>query len=94
MRFIDKFIFMKGAQGSSQYVSNLIADFEKKGASIVRGNGGWMKIDIVKNNELVKLGDVEFEPKEISQEEIESHLFNFFFKKYQEANFLVQEIEE
>ena len=85
---------MKGVQNSTDYVNKLIADFEKKGASIVKGNGGWMRVDIIKDTPTVKLGDVTFEPKEKTPEEIEVILYEFFFKKYREAKFLVQEIIE
>ena len=94
LRFIGKLIFMKGVQNSTDYVNKLIEDFEKKGASIVRGNGGWLKIDIIKDTPTVKLGDVTFEQSEVTQEQIELILYNFFFKKYKEAKFLVQEIIE
>jgi aspartyl-tRNA synthetase len=69
-------------------------DFEKKGASIIKGNGGWIRIDIIKSNELVKLGDAYIEQEKMTDEEIETILYNFFFKKYKEAKFLVQEVIE
>jgi len=94
MRIVGKLIFMKGAQDSTKYVDKLIADFEKRGATILKGNGGWMRIDIIKDTEAVKLGDVEFNPKEISPEETENILYDFFFRKYKEAKFLVQEVIE
>jgi len=94
MRLVGKLIFMKGAQDSTKYVDKLISDFEKKGASILKGNGGWMRIDIIKDTDFVKLGDVEFAPKEKTPEEIENILFDFFFRKYREAKFLVQEVIE
>lgn len=93
MRFIGKYIFMKGVQNSTEYVNRLIDDFEKKGAKILRGKGGWLRIDIIRNNDFIKLGDIEFDPTESTNEEIEQHLFDFFFKKYKEAKFMVQEIE-
>jgi len=94
MRLIGKYIFMKGAQNSTKYVDKLIQDFEKKGATIIKGNGGWIRVDIIKDNDLVKLGDVEFNPKETSKEETEGILYDFFSKKYREAKFLVQEVLE
>jgi len=94
MRLVGKFIFMKGAQESSAYVNKLIKDFESKGAIIVRGNGGWMKVDIIKSNEIVKLGDVAFAQAEKTPEEIENILYDFFTKKYRQAKFLVQEVEQ
>ena len=94
MRFVGKIFFMKGAQDSTKYVDKLIVDFEKKGASILKGNGGWIRIDIIKSNSLVKLGKVEIDIEESTDEEIETHLFNFFFTKYREAKFMVQEVTE
>jgi len=94
LRFIDKLIFMKGNQESAKYVDKLISDFEKKGASVLKGNGGWIRIDIIKDNKFVKLGDIEIDLEEMSQDEIEQNLYKFFSKKYKEAKFLVQEIIE
>ena len=94
LRIIGKFIFMKGVSESTKYVDKLIDDFKKRGAVIMKGNGGWMRIDIIRDAEVVKLGDVEFNPTEIPAEETEAILFAFFFKKYQEAKFLVQEVLE
>lgn len=85
---------MKGNSESTKYVDKLIADFKKMGAVIIKGNGGWMRVDIIKDAELVKLGDVEFNPKEIPAEETEVILYDFFAKKYREAKFLVQEVLE
>ncbi len=60
----------------------------------MKGNGGWMRIDIIKDNKFVKMGDIEIDTEEMSQEEVEQNLYNFFFKKYREAKFLVQELIE
>ncbi|RKX63961.1 MAG: hypothetical protein DRP42_07105 [Tenericutes bacterium] len=94
MRLVGKLIFIKGAQNSTKYVDKLIEDFERKGAVIVKGNGGWVRIDIIKDHAVVKLGDVELDVEESSDEVIEEVLFDFFFQKYTEAKFLVQEIVE
>jgi len=92
MRFIGQYIFMKGAQESSKYVTKLISDFEKRGANILKGNGGWMRISIIKGHDIVKIGDVEIIPEEMTDEEIEGHLFDFFSSKYKAAKFMIQEI--
>ena len=94
LRIIGKLLFMKGAQDSTKYVDKLIQDFEKRGASINKGNGGWIRIDIIKSHELVKLGDAYIEQEKMTDEEMETILYNFFFKKYKEAKFLVQEVIE
>jgi len=92
LRFIGKLIFMKGIQNSSSYVDKIITDMKNKGALIRKGNGGWVLIDIVRDNEVVKLGEIEFHPKEATEESIELILFDFFSTKYREAKFAVQEV--
>ena len=94
LRIMGKLLFMKGAQNSTKYVDKLIADFEKRGASITKGNGGWVRIDIIKSHENVKLGDAYIEQNEMNDEEIENILFDFYKRKYAEAKFLVQEVIE
>jgi len=93
MRFIGKRFFMKGAKGSLDYVNKLITDFEKKGALIVRGNGGWIMIDIIRDHNTVKIADILIDQEQMSPEEIEGYMCDFYIKKYVEANFIVQEIE-
>jgi len=92
LRIIGKYLFMKGVQSSTKYVDKLLVDFEKRGATITKGNGGWIRIDIIKSHESVKLGDDYITQKEMTDEEIENILYNFFSKKYSEAKFLVQEV--
>jgi len=93
VRFIGKLIFIKGLQNSTDYVNKLIADFERRGASIIKGNGGWIRIDIIKNNSTVKLGDIEIDMEEDDEKIIEQKMYDFFSKKYAEAKFIIQEIE-
>lgn len=85
---------MKGVDNSSSYVDQLISDFESRGASVIKGNGGWMRIDIVKDHSLVKLGDYEIDQEEMDDEEMENNMFNFYNGKYKEAGFIVQEIAQ
>jgi len=94
VRLVGKFIFMKGVQNSTAYVDKLIENFEKRGAAVVKGNGGWMRIDIIRENKEAKLGDDFIEPDNMTDEQMEDILFNFFTKKYREAKFLVQEVLE
>lgn len=93
-RFIGKVFFLKGAQNSVKYVDKLIDDFGRRGASILKGNGGWVRVDIIKDIPVVKLGDVTLDIEESTPEEIETFLYNFYVKKYTEAKFVVQEIVE
>jgi len=89
---MGKILFLKGRRESTAYIDKLINDFEKKGASIIKGNGGWVRVDIIKDHERVKLGDAYIEQNEQTDEEIEGILFDFFFAKYREAKFMVQEV--
>lgn len=93
MRFMGKLIFMKGNHGSRDYVQKMIDDMRKKGAVILMGNGGWMRIDIIRSQEYLKLGDVEIDVTEASTEAIEESLYNFFAEKYIAANFTVLEVK-
>lgn len=94
LRIMGKLLFFKGVQGSTDYVDKLIADFEKRGATIIKGNGGWIRVDIIKSHKEVKLGDDFIEQEEMTDEQIEAILYKFFAKKYREAKFLVQEVLE
>ena len=94
LRFIGKHIFMKGVQNSSHYVDNVIADMRNKGAIVQKGNGGWMRIDIIQDHEVVKLGEQEFNPKEVSEETVEEILYNFYAEKFTQAKFAVQEVRD
>ena len=94
LRIVGKILFLKGVHSSTPYVDKLIADFKKRGATIVKGNGGWVMVDIIKSNKEVKLGDYYITQDEMTPEQIEIVLFKFFFKKYREAKFLVQEVLE
>lgn len=94
VRFVGKLIFIKGLQESSKYVQKLIDDFEKRGASVMKGNGGWIRVDIIKDNKDVILGPIVLDIDEMSNDEIEGGLYEFFSTKYRAAKFLVQEIEE
>lgn len=85
---------MKGQHGSSQYVQNIIKNMEQRGAIITKGNGGWIRIDIVRDHESVKLGDAEIIQEEMDDGQIEDILFDFFSKKYKESKFIVQEVEQ
>ncbi len=94
IRFVSKYIFLKGSQTSTKYVDHIIENMKKKGAIIHKGNGGWVSVDIIKNNEQVKLGDVEFRPNECTAADIENILCTFYTKKFTEAKFAVQEVIE
>ena len=94
LRFIGKHIFMKGVQNSTQYVDKVIKDMRNKGAIVQKGNGGWMRIDIIKDHDIVKLGAVEFNPKIVGEDMSEKILFSFYTEKFAKAGFAVQEVKD
>lgn len=93
VRFIGKFIFMKGQNSTKDYVNKIIKQMRDKGAVISYGNGGWIRIDIIRDLEIIKLGDYEI-TQDMNYEQIEDTFFEFYKKKYMEAKFVVQEIIE
>lgn len=91
MRFKDRLIFLKCNHSPTR--NNMIKQLESKGAIITEGQG-WLMINIFGTKEWVKLGDVEFDVSKTSPEAVELFLQQFFKKKYTEAKFIVQELEE
>lgn len=93
VRFIGKLIFMKGQNSTKDYVNKIVEQMKDKGAIITYGNGGWIRIDIVRDLETVKLGDYEI-TQDMDDGLKEDTFFEFYKKKYSEAKFVVQEIIE
>ena len=87
LRVHEKFIFFKYKDSdTSKQVMN---EFRKKGLNIEEGKG-WIKLDLLGTNELVKLGDYEIDQKSDSLEQIEEKLFNFYKNKYKEMGFYLE----
>ena len=90
-RIDGKFIYFKF--NSNQYASQMIAQMKNKGADIQLGkHNTWIRIDIIKDNDFVQFGDVELNIKEMSNEQIEDFLVNFYKQKYEESKFQVEVI--
>ena len=70
--------------------NQMIEQMKTKGAKIIRGNG-WYRINLFPNQTLVKLGNVEFNVQETSDEKLEEILFNFYYDNYLKAKFVVKE---
>lgn len=88
LRIIGKIIYIK--VNNWQYASQLIANLEAKGAKIDKSSRfGWIKIDMFKDNTLVKLGEEEFDVTEKLDEEIEQILADFYVQQYVKAGFNV-----
>ena len=88
-RIDGKFIYFKF--NSNQYASQMVAQMKSKGAEIEFGkHNTWIRIDIIRDNDFVKFGDIELDVKEMSNEQIEDFLVKFYKQKYEEAKFKVE----
>jgi len=78
---------------NNKYVDQVIEQMKKKGAIITKSlNKDWIKIDIFKEKDLVKLGDKELNFEESTDEEIEEFIGDFYKNQYERQGFLVEEI--
>ncbi len=88
LRVIGRFLYFK-YQDSAQ-TKQVLQNFRSKGVKIWEG-AGWIKVDLIGENELIKLGENEYNVKEISEESIEDILFNFYLNQYKKMGFYVKE---
>jgi len=91
LRFSGKYLFMKFSKNNPQE-NQMIQQLEKKGAEIVE-RAGWLRINMFKNQDLVKIGNIEFDVTKITREETENILFDFYKDRYTQAHFQVEEIK-
>ena len=89
LRFHNREMFMKFSKNNPT-VNRMIEQMKMRGASIIQGNG-WYRINLFPNQTLVKLGAVEFNVQETSDEDLEDILFNFYYDNYLRAKFIVKE---
>lgn len=85
LRVHERFIFFK--YKDSQVAKQTMNQFREKGINIEEGKG-WIKVDLLNNQELVKLGDYEIDTNE-SNEIIEEKLFNFYTSQYKKLGFYI-----
>ena len=90
IRFINKELFMRFSQNNPQKIQ-MINQLRQKGADIVELNN-WIKINMFKNQSLVKLGNIEFDVEKVSGQEVENILFDFYREKYIQAKFKAEEV--
>ena len=88
LRVHEKFIFFK--YNNSQQYEQVLNEFKKKGLNIEKGKG-WIKLDLLGNNEFVKLGEYEIDQKLDTLEQIEEKLFKFYKNKYKELGFYIED---
>lgn len=91
IRFIGKYLFMKFNKDNPQK-NQMITQLKMKGAEIIE-RGGWARINMFKNQNLVKLGENEFDVTKTTDDDMETILLDFYKYKYTQAHFQVQEIK-
>lgn len=87
LRFAGKLIYLKF--NDNQYSQQMISQFAAKGAE-VKVRKDWVQINIFTGQELVKLGEKEFNINETSDEEIEVILSDFYKFQYEKAGFVLE----
>jgi len=87
MRFIGKNMFIRKKENSPESI-NMINTFKNKGLRLWESRE-WIKIDLLSDNEAIKLGD-DFLDKDMSEEEMEKTLSNFYIQKYKQGGFIVE----
>jgi hypothetical protein len=90
MRFIGKNIFIRKKENSPESI-NMINKFKQSNVRLWESRE-WIKIDMLGDNEAIKIGD-DFLDKDMSEEEMEKNLSNFYIQKYKQGGFIV-EIQE
>lgn len=90
LRVIGSMLYFKF--NNHQYSKQVIDQLKAKGAEIEKGRG-WIRVNMFKDNEFVKLGDKEFNVKENTDEENEEILINFYVMHFRKSNFVVEEKE-
>jgi len=92
IRFVGKFVFLKKNNDSVE-LKRLIRAYKAKGASVEVARN-WVKIDFIKDNKVVKLGDVEVNVDEMGKSDLETFLYNFYKDRYEKSGFLVKETQK
>jgi len=87
LRIIGKMLYFKF--NNSQQANQMIQQMQSKGAVIIMGRK-WIKIDMFRGQEYVKLGEKEFDVSKLSDNEAEKILFDFYKAQFTKANFEVE----
>lgn len=91
LRVINKFIYFK--YNNTRKSIQIINEFKKKGIKVEEGKG-WIRIDLIGDNESIKLKEIIIDTLEDSEEEIEEKLYNFYLNEYKNLGFFIQETNE
>ena len=87
LRVLTRFLYFK-YQDTNQN-KQIIDNFRSKGVKVWEGRG-WLKIDLIGDNEVFKLGENEYIVSELTDEMIEEILFNFYKTEYTKMGFYVE----
>lgn len=90
LRVIGRFLFFKYTD--SAQTRQVIENFRSKGVGIWEGKG-WIKVDLIGDNEVFRLGEHEYIVNEISEEAMENVFFNFYMEQYKKMGFYVKETQ-
>jgi len=84
-RFLGKYIFIQ--KKNKNDIEPMLTKFKQAGAEILI-RGEWLRINLFKISEVIKLGDNEISIEE-PIEDIELKLSNFYIQKLKEMGFIV-----
>ena len=88
LRIIGRQLYFKFNE--NQHSQQVIQQLQSKGAKVKIGDG-WIEVNMFENQEIVKLGEKEFNLNETSDAEIEVILLGFYKHQYTKAGFRVKE---
>lgn len=71
---------------NSGHAQQMMAKMQEKGAIIVPGKN-WIKVDMFGSNEEIKLGNKQFNMNEITADELEKLLGDFYIENYTKVGF-------
>jgi len=87
LRIRGKLLYFKF--NNNQYAQQMITQLQNKGAVIKIGKS-WIEVSMFHNQEIVKLGEKEFDVTEKSDEEMEEILYDFYTTQFKKAKFEVE----
>ena len=87
LRIRGKLLYFKF--NNNQYAQQMVAQLQSKGAVIKIGKG-WIEVSMFHNQEMIKLGEKEFDVTEKSDEEMEEILYDFYVAQFKKAKFEVE----
>ena len=88
LRVHNKDLFFKYL--NTEHARQVMNEFRSKGIAITEGRG-WIRVELLRDKELVKLGNYQIDTKEDSDEVIEDKLYNFYKEQYKILGFFLEE---